>query len=93
MKSQVRSTPLRNVRRFACGLFLATALAGPAGQTTRTLDIYWIDVEGGASTLIVTPQGQSVLMDTGWAGFNDRDASRIEHVIRKKPDLFASTTY
>src|SRR5688572_2468262 len=88
MKSQVRSTPLQNVRRLACGLLLATAMAvGPAGQTTRTLDIYWIDVEGGASTLIVTPQGQSVLMDTGWAGFNDRDASRIEQVIRKEAGL------
>jgi competence protein ComEC len=52
-----------------------------------TLDIYWIDVEGGASTLIVTPQGQSVLMDAGFAGFGDRDASRIAHVITKEAGL------
>jgi beta-lactamase superfamily II metal-dependent hydrolase len=32
----------------------------------RTLDIYWIDVEGGASTLIVTPEKESVLIDSGW---------------------------
>jgi competence protein ComEC len=31
-----------------------------------TLDIYWIDVEGGASTLIVTPEKESVLIDSGW---------------------------
>ena len=31
-----------------------------------TLDIYWIDVEGGASTLIVTPAHESILVDTGW---------------------------
>ena len=36
-----------------------------------------IDVEGGQSTLFVTPAGQSVLIDTGWAGFNGRDADRI----------------
>jgi len=88
MKPHVESPSIRNLGRLACGLLLATAMAvGPAGQTTRTLDIYWIDVEGGASTLIVTPQGQSVLMDTGWAGFNDRDASRIEQVIRKEAGL------
>jgi competence protein ComEC len=52
-----------------------------------TLDIYWIDVEGGASTLIVTPAGQSVLMDAGFAGFNDRDAARIEHVVKKEAGL------
>jgi competence protein ComEC len=52
-----------------------------------TLDIYWIDVEGGASTLFVTPAGQSVLMDAGFAGFNDRDAARIEHVVKKEAGL------
>jgi L-ascorbate metabolism protein UlaG (beta-lactamase superfamily) len=56
-------------------------------QSTRTLDIYWIDTEGGASTLIVTPAGQSVLMDTGYGGFNDRDPSRIEHVAKKEAGL------
>jgi len=44
----------------------------------RTLDIYFIDVEGGAATLIVTPTGQSLLIDTGFPG--DRDAARIAHV-------------
>ena len=32
----------------------------------HTLDVYWIDVEGGASTLIVTPNKESVLIDSGW---------------------------
>jgi beta-lactamase superfamily II metal-dependent hydrolase len=45
---------------------------------SRTLDIYFIDVEGGAATLIVTPTGQSLLIDTGFPG--DRDAGRIAHV-------------
>ena len=58
-----------------------------ATPAAGTLDIYWIDVEGGASTLIVTPQGQSVLMDAGFAGFGDRDASRIAHVVTKEAGL------
>jgi competence protein ComEC len=56
-------------------------------QKSGTLDIYWIDVEGGASTLIVTPAGQSVLMDAGFAGFNDRDAARIERIVKKEAGL------
>lgn len=31
-----------------------------------TLRIIFIDVEGAAATLIVTPQGHSLLIDTGW---------------------------
>ena len=44
-----------------------------AGPVDKRLDIYWIDVEGGAATLIVTPRGQSVLIDTGNPGHRDPD--------------------
>ena len=43
----------------------------------HSLEIYAIDVEGGQATLIVSPDGQSMLIDTGWPGFDGRDASRI----------------
>ncbi len=46
-----------------------------AHAQTRTLDIYWVDVEGGAATLIVTPAGESILIDSGNPG--GRDADRI----------------
>lgn len=46
----------------------------------KTLDIYFIDVEGGAATLIVTPLGESLLVDSGFPG--ERDAGRIAHVAR-----------
>lgn len=46
-----------------------------AGASDARLDIYWVDVEGGAATLIVTPAGESVLIDTGNPGF--RDSGRI----------------
>ena len=75
--------------KLTLGILFAVAMAVGALATPRagTLDIYWIDVEGGASTLIVTPQGQSVLMDAGFAGFGDRDASRIAHVVTKEAGL------
>ena len=47
------------------------------GQQPRAMDIYWIDVEGGAATLIVTPNGESVLMDAGFSVEDERDAKRI----------------
>jgi beta-lactamase superfamily II metal-dependent hydrolase len=56
---------------------LAAAAILLPGQT-RTLDIYWIDAEGGASTLIVAPSGESLLVDTGFPGNDDRDAKRIQ---------------
>lgn len=46
-------------------------------DTPKPLQIYFIDVEGGQSTLFVTPQGQSLLIDTGWPGNDNRDADRI----------------
>ena len=43
-----------------------------------TLDMYVIDTEGGKALLIVSPAGQSMLIDTGFPGYKDRDAIRIE---------------
>ncbi len=51
-------------------------------QAPATLDIYWIDVEGGAATLVVTPQRDAVLMDTGWSRADARDAGRIQAAMR-----------
>jgi competence protein ComEC len=60
-------------------LLVLALLLVPAGNLraqSKPLDIYWIDVEGGASTLIVSPSGESFLIDTGWM-VGDRDAKRI----------------
>jgi len=56
---------------------LALVIAAGAAGAAQTLDIYFIDVEGGQSTLIVTPAGQSLLVDTGYAGNDGRDVRRI----------------
>jgi competence protein ComEC len=61
-------------------LILGIAVAA-RGQSTSAapadLRVYFIDVEGGQATLFVTPQGESLLVDAGWPGFNGRDAERI----------------
>ncbi|HEX6736912.1 MAG TPA: MBL fold metallo-hydrolase, partial [Vicinamibacteria bacterium] len=70
---------------------LAAVPASSSRETARSLEIYWIDVEGGGATLIVTPAGESVLVDTGFPGGRDsgriRDAAkaagltRLDHVV------------
>jgi competence protein ComEC len=51
-------------------------------RAAGTLDVYFIDVEGGQCTLFVAPSGKSMLVDTGWAGFGGRDAERIATVAK-----------
>jgi beta-lactamase superfamily II metal-dependent hydrolase len=59
--------------RYLFALFLALASLAAAAD----LRVYAIDVEGGKSTLFVSPSGESMLVDTGYDGFHDRDADRI----------------
>jgi competence protein ComEC len=53
------------------------AWAAPKRESGKALEIYFVDVEGGQSTLFVTAQGESLLIDTGWPDSNGRDADRI----------------
>src|SRR5262249_6598275 len=61
------------------------------------LEIYFIDVEGGQSTLLVAPGGESMLIDTGWGGQNRRDANRIAAAAKsagvKRIDYLVITHY
>lgn len=68
------------MRRFLIALVSCCALASSYGAppaAPKPLQIYFIDVEGGQATLIVSPLGQSLLIDTGWSGYEGRDADRI----------------
>lgn len=67
----------KTLRILGCGLLLAAACAA------KQLQIYMIDVEGGQSTLFVSPSGQSLLIDTGWPGNAFRDANRILDACKK----------
>ncbi|HUK16867.1 MAG TPA: MBL fold metallo-hydrolase [Bryobacteraceae bacterium] len=78
---------------FLLGLLTAAILSAQS----RPMDIYWIDTEGGAATLIVTPSGQSLLADTGNPGPADRDAKRIFDVAKMagltKIDILLTTHF
>jgi competence protein ComEC len=69
--------------RAFLSLILAQFLlvTGGLAQTSK-LQIYFLDVEGGQSTLLVAPSGQSLLVDTGWPGNNNRDADRIAEAVK-----------
>jgi competence protein ComEC len=57
---------------FSCAIAMA--------QPRNGLDVYFVDVEGGQSTLFVSPSGQTLLVDTGWPGA--RDADRIASIAK-----------
>ena len=60
----------------------ACAVQAKRGGAAETLEIYFLDMVGGGSTLIVTPLGESVLIDTGSLEPERRDADRIERACR-----------
>ncbi|HEY7335802.1 MAG TPA: MBL fold metallo-hydrolase [Bryobacteraceae bacterium] len=78
---------------FSVGLAAAAAVQAQS----RGLEIYWTDVEGGGSTLIVSPSGQALLVDTGFPGNGDRDANRIAETVKaaglKKIDILEITHF
>jgi hypothetical protein len=76
---------IQTVALVGLAIFFAAFGIGHAGAAEGRLEIYWIDVEGGAATLIVTPAEQSVLIDSGNPGF--RDADRIVKTATKEAGL------
>src|SRR5262249_40179517 len=68
-------SPMRRAMLAIVVLWLCQS--GASAQTRKTLDIYFVDVEGGQATLIVTPAGESFLVDTGRDTPDARDAKRI----------------
>ena len=68
------------MRRYLFILIFVLGIPFFSRAAPRTLDIYFIDVEGGAATLIVTPLGESMLIDSGFP--EQRDAERILHVAK-----------
>lgn len=75
------------------GLMCASYLAA----ASKNLEIYWIDTDGGASTLIVSPSGESMLVDSGNRTPDDRDAKRIYAAAQqaglKKIDILLTTHF
>ena len=93
-----RPEVVARAQRTALPLLLLAFLLVPAGKLhaqTANLDIYWIDVEGGGATLVVSPSGDSLLIDAGFSRPDDRDAKRIYAVTQaaglKKIDYYLLT--
>jgi len=76
------SFPLAATLIFAALGLIAVAPANAAPAAPKSLRIYSIDVEGGQSTLLVTPSGASLLIDAGWPGNSGRDADRVQAAMR-----------
>lgn len=68
------------IRAAILAVAFSVTAAVRADQKTKTLDVYWVDSEGGGSTLIVTPENESVLIDAGNPG--GRDSSRIVAAVK-----------
>ena len=93
--------PQKRQKMRRLSYFLAMTICLSLASATRAgaskLRIYFIDVEGGQATLIVDPRGPSLLIDTGWPGFDGRDAGRIVSAAHaaglKKLDYVLITHY
>ncbi len=62
--------------RILSGLLLAASVivqSAAAQMPAKTLQIYYIDTEGGQSTLFVAPSGETLLVDVGNPGGRDTD--------------------
>lgn len=62
-------------------VFAPRAARAQAASGNHHLLIYTVDVEGGQSTLLVAPSGESLLVDTGWPDNKGRDAERIQDAM------------
>jgi beta-lactamase superfamily II metal-dependent hydrolase len=85
------------MRKTRMAAWIGLMCAGSLAAASKNLDIYWIDAEGGASTLIVSPSGESMLVDSGNRTPDDRDAKRIfaaaQQAGLKKIDILLTTHF
>ena len=68
-----------------------------SARAARTLQVYFIDVEGGQATLFVSPSGETMVVDTGFPDIGGRDADRIVSAAKlagvKQIDYLVVTHY
>lgn len=80
LQIRVGHDKLRTMKlRFALLCLIPAACLAATGDLTA----FFIDVEGGQATLFTTPAGESILIDTGFPGFEGRDANRIAAVAKE----------
>ena len=82
----MRTRTLLLIAALAAASGLVIAQQPPPQQPRKaptTLDIYFIDTEGGQATFFMTPSGETLLFDTGNLTTDNRDADRITSVIKQ----------
>jgi competence protein ComEC len=88
---------MRRTKLLCASLILLIGLGSACAEESRPLDIYFLDMVGGGSTLVVTPMGESVLIDTGSLRPEHRDADRIlkacEDAKLKQIDVLVTTHF
>ncbi len=79
---------------LVCAVVLLSASAVAAADT---LEIFVVDTEGGKAMIVLTPAGESMLVDAGYPTDDDRDTKRIVEAARaagiKQFDFIAATHY
>ena len=85
------------MKGVAWASLLAALVVVGVESADRPLEIFFIDVEGGQATLIVTPARESLLIDAGYGGRNGRDPDRIMAAVREagltRIDYFLATHF
>jgi competence protein ComEC len=74
---------MRYVLVLVVALLLWTPVPRAQAPSQKPLAVYFIDVEGGQATLLVAPSGESMLVDTGYPGFDGRDLARVEATAKQ----------
>lgn len=79
---------------FVCAVaFLSASMA----SAVDTLDVYVVDTEGGKAVILLTPDGETMLVDAGYPTQDDRDTNRIVEVAQaagiKQFDYIVATHY
>ena len=72
------------MKRLLAGLLFVVcgaALVADQARSSKSLDIWVVDVEGGKAALYVTPTGQTALIDTGFPGARDLDRIDRKSVV------------
>jgi competence protein ComEC len=84
---------------LACAWFVCAAalLLASVVSAADTLDIYVVDTEGGKAVILLTPDGESMLVDAGYPTQDDRDTKRIVEAAKaagiKQFDYIVATHY
>ncbi len=69
---------------------IVITIASACSTQPKAMEVYFIDVEGGQATLLVSPDGESLLIDAGYPG-EDNDARDAQRIMAAANDAGVTT--